>query len=86
MGWINFWLAKYIKINEIIKPNSKLPLSPKNSFGSLRKEKLKHKKIIIGINNSENLKEIINFKTIDKNKMINFKISDTKLIDPRYWR
>ena len=43
-------------------------------------------KIIIGINNSENLKEIINFKTIDKNKMINFKISDTKLIDPRNWR
>ena len=50
MGWINFWLAKYIKINEIIKPNSKLPLSPKNSFGSPRREKLKHKKIIIGIN------------------------------------
>lgn len=43
-------------------------------------------KIIIGINNSENLKEIINFKTIDKNKMINFKISDTKLTDPRNWR
>ena len=43
-------------------------------------------KIIIGINNSKNLKEIINFKTIDKNKMINFKISDTKLIDPRNWK
>ena len=43
-------------------------------------------KIIIGINNSKNLKEIINFKTIDKNKMIKFKISDTKLIDPRNWK
>ena len=43
-------------------------------------------KIIIGINNSENLKEIINFKTIRKNKMINFNISDTKLIDPRNWK
>jgi hypothetical protein len=43
-------------------------------------------KIIIGINNSENLKEIINFKTVTKNKMINFNISDTKLIDPRSWK
>ena len=43
-------------------------------------------KIIIGINNSQNLKEIINFKTIKKNKMINFNISDTKLIDPRNWK
>ena len=43
-------------------------------------------KIIIGINNSENLKEIINFKKIKKNKMINFNISDTKLIDPRNWK
>ena len=43
-------------------------------------------KIIIGINNYQNLKEIINFKTIKKNKMINFNISDTKLIDPRNWK
>ena len=43
-------------------------------------------KIIIGINDSKNLKEIINFKTIGKNKMINFNISDTKLIDPRNWK
>ena len=43
-------------------------------------------KIIIGINNSENLKEIINFKAVTKNKMINFNISDTKLIDPRNWK
>ena len=41
--------------------------------------------IIVGINNSNNLKQIINFKTIDKNKMMNFKINDTKLIDPRKW-
>jgi aryl-alcohol dehydrogenase-like predicted oxidoreductase len=41
--------------------------------------------IIVGINNSNNLKQIINFKTIDKNKMMNFKINDIKLIDPRKW-
>ena len=43
-------------------------------------------KIIIGINNSKNLEEIINFKTVNKNKMINFSISDKKLIDPRNWK
>ena len=41
--------------------------------------------IIVGINNSNNLKQIINFNTIDKNKMMNFKINDIKLIDPRKW-
>ena len=50
IGWTNFWFAKYIKINEIIKPNNKLPLSPKKSFGSLRIEKLKHKKTPSGNN------------------------------------
>jgi len=43
-------------------------------------------KIIIGINNSKNLKEIINFKTIRKNKMINFNKNDKKLIDPSNWK
>ena len=43
-------------------------------------------KIIIGINNYKNFNEIINFKKINKNKMINFKINDTKLIDPRNWK
>ena len=33
---------------KIINPKSKLPLSPRNSFGSLKIEKLKHKKIEIG--------------------------------------
>ncbi len=42
-------------------------------------------KIIIGINNFDSLKEIINFKKININKMINLKISDNKLIDPRRW-
>ena len=42
-------------------------------------------KIIIGINNSQNLKEIINFKKINLNNMIKFKLSDKKLIDPRNW-
>ena len=42
--------------------------------------------IVIGINNSENLKKIINFKTIEINKMISFRFNDTKLIDPRKWK
>ena len=41
--------------------------------------------IIIGINNTKNLKEIINFKTINNNKMKNFMINDIRLIDPRKW-
>ena len=49
IGWIKFWLARYIKIKEIINPSSKLPLSPKNILGNLKREKLKHKKIPIGI-------------------------------------
>jgi aryl-alcohol dehydrogenase-like predicted oxidoreductase len=43
-------------------------------------------KIIIGINNSKNLKQILNFKNINKNKMINLNINDKKLIDPRNWK
>ena len=42
--------------------------------------------IIIRINNSKNLKKIINFKTVNINKMINFKISDKKLLDPGSWK
>jgi len=43
-------------------------------------------RIIIGINSYDNLKEIINFKIIkNKNKMINFKIKNLRLIDPRKW-
>ncbi len=43
-------------------------------------------KIIIGVNNFQNLKEIINFKKIEKKKMLNIKINDLKLIDPRKWK
>ena len=43
-------------------------------------------KIIIGINNFENLKEIIYFKQIDISKMLKLKINDLKLIDPRKWK
>ena len=43
-------------------------------------------KIIIGINNFYSLKEIINFKIINKNKMFDLKIDDLKLIDPRKWK
>ena len=42
--------------------------------------------IIIGINNYDNLNEIINFKKIKKNKLLKIKISDKKLIDPRKWK
>lgn len=42
--------------------------------------------IVIGVNNSKNLKKIINLKTIEKNKMISFSFNDTKLIDPRMWK
>ena len=43
-------------------------------------------KIIIGIENSANLKEIVNFKKIKKNIMFDFKIDDLGLIDPRKWK
>ena len=49
IGWTKLLFARYINVNEIIKPKSKLPLSPKNIFGNLKKEKLKLKKIRIGI-------------------------------------
>ena len=42
--------------------------------------------IVIGVNNSDNFKEILNFKKINKNKMTNLRISDSKLIDPRKWK
>ena len=42
--------------------------------------------IVIGVNNADNLKKIINFKTINRNKMKSFKFNDTKLIDPRKWK
>ena len=43
-------------------------------------------KIIIGINNLDNLKEIKNFKKIDIKKKLNFRLNDLKLIDPRKWK
>ncbi len=42
--------------------------------------------IIIGINNFDSLKEIINFKKINTNNMLNLKINDSELIDPRKWK
>jgi aryl-alcohol dehydrogenase-like predicted oxidoreductase len=43
-------------------------------------------KIVIGINNVKNFKEIINFKKIKKNNMIDLKLNDLKVIDPRKWK
>ncbi len=43
--------------------------------------------IIVGINNHDNLNEIINFKKIKKNnKLKKIKISDRRIIDPRKWK
>ena len=42
--------------------------------------------IIIGINNSDSLKQIINFRKIKLSKMLNLKINDLELIDPRNWK
>ena len=49
IGCTIFCLAIYINVNAIKKPKSKLPLSPKNNLGNLNIERLKHKKISIGI-------------------------------------
>lgn len=43
-------------------------------------------KIVIGINNVKSFKEIINFKVIKKNKMIDLKLNDINVIDPRKWK
>ena len=69
IGCTKFWFAKNININEIIKPNSKLPLSPRNNFGRLKIEKLKNRKIIIVIN-----------KIIIKNLMFWFGAKKSKII------
>jgi len=43
-------------------------------------------KIVIGINNVNSFKEIINFKMIKNNRMIDLKLNDLKVIDLRNWR
>lgn len=44
-------------------------------------------KIIIGINNCDNLKNIVNFKLIKNgDNLFKMKIRDLKLIDPRNWK
>ncbi len=43
-------------------------------------------KVVIGINNFDNLRQIINFKKININKILNLKIDDLALIDPRKWK
>ena len=65
----NYFLAK-IKMKEIIKPNNKLPLSPKNNFGSLKIAKLKNKKRIKS-KNIDNKSNLIVSSVIKKNKIIN---------------
>ena len=43
-------------------------------------------KVVVGINNSDSLREIINFKKINTNKLLSLKINNLKLIDPRTWK
>ena len=44
-------------------------------------------KIIIGVNNHDNLKEILDFKLYkEKNNLVDLKINSLKLIDPRNWK
>ena len=40
IGCTLFEFARWIKVKDITNPKSKLPLSPKNNFGRLNKEKL----------------------------------------------
>ena len=56
-------------MKEIIKPNNKLPLSPKNNFGSLKIAKLKNKKRIKS-KNIDNKSNLIVSSVIKKNKII----------------
>ena len=63
----------------MMNPNSRLPLSPKNSLGNLKSEKLKHKKVHNGIMIIMN--KICNSWKARKYKMNNTEI-DAKLIVP----
>ena len=67
---------KWLKINNVSPLNYCLNDLLKHDFD----------KIVVGINNLENLKEIINFEYTDKIKTANFQINDIKLIDPRNWK
>ena len=55
----------WIKTKAIIKPIVKLPLSPKNILGSLKKEKLKNKKIPNDVN--INIKNRLKLRSSIKN-------------------
>ena len=44
-------------------------------------------KIIVGINNCDNLKDVVNFKLIrNRDTMLKIKTNDLNLIDPRNWK
>ena len=68
-----FFTARNIKTKDMINPSNKLPLSPKNIFGSFNIEKLKHKKINNGI--KVIIKNSLTFSSgIKKIKMLNTEI------------
>ena len=73
IGWTMLLFARYIRRKDTINPNSKLPLSPKNNFGSLKIAKLKNKKIQRGTNIV--IKNIVIVSSeIKKNKIANVEI------------
>ena len=74
MGCIWLYLAINIKMNAIIKPSNKLPLSPKNNFGSLNIEKLKNKKIKRG--SKSVIKNSLVFSSFTKK----YKIPNTEIV------
>ena len=74
IGWTIFWFAKYIKVNDIINPNNKLPRSPRNNFGSLNTEKLKNKKNIRG--SKTVIKNSLVFSSVTKK----YKIPNTEIV------
>ena len=42
---------------------------------------------MVGIDSHKNLNQILNFKLLkNQNKIIDFKLNDLKLIDPREWK
>jgi len=77
------WKKSFFKWFQILKNNNISPidycLSDLLSYN--------FDKIIIGINNCDNLKDVVNFKLIKKRDItLKIKTNDLELIDPRNWK
>ena len=78
---------KFKNYDKIIKYHNWLN---KNNFSNIKiclseLDKIDYEKIIIGINNTSQLKEIVNFKKYFSKPTNLFKTNNLKLIDPRKW-